>query len=194
MRSLSRRQFLQSAAAAAAVAPLTRALAQAPKTKPLIGIQFAGHSLLDEGMERCLDLVQSTCRANTIFLYSHSYYAAHGRAPELYADHGVPVKDECRRDITRVWLQHRAAAFKGTSLGVPEPTGDYGDRDLFAGTVEACKKCGLKFYARILEPDATKLTGRIANHEKAMSVGLDGKPSPLPCRNNPEWTACGTRS
>ncbi len=189
MRSLSRRQFLQSATAMAALAPLTRASAQAPKTKPLIGIQIAGHSLLDEGMDRCLDLVKSTCRANAIFLYSHSYYAAHGRAPELYADHGLPIKDERRRNLTRVWLRHHAEAFKSTSLAVPEPSGEYGDRDLFAETVGACQRRGLKFFARILEPDATKLAGRVANHEKAMSVGLDGQPSPQPCRNNPEWTA-----
>jgi len=189
MRSPSRRQFLQSAAATGALAPLSRMSAQFPKVSPLIGIQIAGHSLLDEGLERCLDLVQSTCRANAIFLYSHSYYAAHGRAPELYADHGVPIKDERRRDLTRVWLRHSAEAFKGTSLGVPEPTGEYADRDLFAGTVEVCKKRGLKFYARILEPSLKELTGRVANAERAMSIGLDGQISGQPCRNNPEWTA-----
>lgn len=183
---MNRRHFITTLASATAAT----AFAQQPaKASPLIGIQIAGHSLLDEGMERCLDLVQSTCRANAIFLYSHSYYAAHGRAPELYADHGVPVRDERRRKITRVWLRHHAAAFKGTSLAVPEPTDEYGDRDLFAETVVACKKRGLKFFARILEPDATKLAGRVANYEMAMSVGLDGKPSPQPCRNNPEWTA-----
>lgn len=192
MLPVTRRQFIRTSAAVAASVPLAHVLSQgatAAKTPPLIGIQIAGHSLLDEGMDRCLDLVQSTCRANAIFLYSHSYYAAHGRAPELYADHGVPVKDERRRRITRVWLRHRAEAFRGTSLGMPEPTDEYGDRDLFADTVTACKKRGLKFYARILEPSLKELTGRVANAERAMSIGLDGKPSPQPCRNNPEWMA-----
>jgi hypothetical protein len=183
---MKRRKFIATFASATAAT----ALAQTKRAaSPLIGIQVAGHSLLDEGMERCLDTIQATCHANAIFLYSHSYYAAHGRAPELYADHGVPIRDERRRKITRVWLRHHPEAFKNTSLAMPEPTDEYGDRDLFAETVEACKKRGLKFYARILEPDTSKLTGRVANFEQGMSVGLDGKISAQPCRNNPQWMA-----
>lgn len=180
---MNRRRFLSSAALAA----LPSLAVEKPRT--LIGIQVAGHSLLDEGMERCLDTIQSTCAANTLFLYSHSYYAAHGRAPELYADHGMPIQDERKRKITRVWLRHHAEAFKGTTLAMPESGDEYGDRDLFAETLDACRKRGLHFYARILEPDHTKLQGRVKNAEKAMSIGLDGKLSPQPCRNNPEWIA-----
>lgn len=180
---MTRRHFLSSAALAA----VPSLAVEKPRT--LIGIQVAGHSLLDEGMERCLDTIQSTCAANTLFLYSHSYYAAHGRAPELYADHGLPIQDERKRQITRVWLRHHTEAFKGTTLAMPEPGDEYGDRDLFAETIDACRKRGLHFYARILEPDHTKLQGRVKNAEKAMSIGLDGKLSPQPCRNNPEWIA-----
>jgi hypothetical protein len=180
---MTRRSFLATAALAT-----TSALA-ASKPRTLIGIQVAGHSLLDEGIERCLDTIQSTCAANTLFLYSHSYYAAHGRAPELYADHGLPIQDERKRKITRVWLRHHAEAFKGTSLAMPEPSDEYGDRDLFAEAITACQKRGLHLYARILEPDFTKLQGRIAHAEKAMSIGLDGTLSPQPCRNHPDWIA-----
>lgn len=180
---MTRRSFLATAAL-----PSTPILA-ASKPRPLIGIQIAGHSLLDEGMERCLDTIQDTCQANAIFLYSHSYYAAHGRAPALYADHGLPVKDERKRQITRVWLRHHREAFKGTTIAMPEPDGEYGDRDLFAETLEACRKRGLRFYARILEPDIPKLQGRVKNAEKAASIGLDGQPCSQPCRNHPEWMA-----
>lgn len=180
---MTRRHFLSSAALAAVPTLAVE------KPRALIGIQVAGHSLLDEGMERCLDTIQGTCAANTLFLYSHSYYAAQGRAPELYADHGLPIKDERKRRITRVWLRHHAGAFKGTSLAVPEPDNEYGDRDLFTEAIEDCRKRGLHLYARILEPDYTKLQGRVKNAEMAMSIGLDGKLSPQPCRNNPEWIA-----
>lgn len=188
---MNRRDFIkQSAAASFAVSVSSSRAAAAPaKTAPLIGIQIAGHSLLDEGMERCLDTIQSTCHANAIFLYSHSYYAAHNRPPELYADHGVAIKDERQRQITRVWLRHHAEAFKGTSLAMPEPDGEYSDRDLFAEAVEACRKRGLHFYARILEPDIPKLQGRVKNAEKVAAIGLDGQPSSQPCRNHPEWIA-----
>lgn len=187
---MQRRDFLARAThsgLALAAPPALRAAAAAPR--PLIGIQIAGHSLLDEGMDRCLDLVQSTCRANTLFLYSHSYYAAHNRPPDLFADHGVPIRDERRRKITRVWLRHNEDAFRGTPLRFPRPGADeeYGDRDLFAEVATACRARGLRFYARILEPGTKELQGRVSGSERVMSVGLDGRPSAQPCRNHPDW-------
>jgi hypothetical protein len=163
--------------------------APAPGPAALVGIQIAGHSLLDEGIDRCLDLVQSTARANALFLYSHSHYAAHNRPPSVYADHGVPIRDERKRKITRVWLRHHDARFAATSLRYlpPGPDEEYGDRDLFAELAPVCRARGLKLFARILEPGAAELRGRVRHAERAMSVDLDGKPSAQPCRNNPEW-------
>lgn len=189
---MERRAFLNGTAQAglALAAPrLLGAGAIASKPKTLVGIQIAGHSLLDEGVERCLDLVQSTARANALFLYSHSHYAAHGRPPSVYADHGVPLKDERKRTITRLWVRHHDERFRGTSLRFPLPAADeeYGDRDLFAELTPVCHARGLQLYARILEPGTGELRGRVANFERAMSVGLDGKLSAQPCRNNPEW-------
>ncbi len=190
---MRRRDFIRHAAgtgAALAAPALLRAAAPA-RTAPLIGIQIAGHSLLDEGLDRCLDLVQSTCLANTLFLYSHSHYAAHNRPPELYADHGVPIRDERKRKITRVWLRHSTDAFRHSALKIPRPGPDeeYGDRDLFAEIAAACRTRGLKFYARILEPGTKELQGRVPGSERAMSVGLDGQPGVQPCRNHPDWIA-----
>lgn len=191
-----RRTFLARSAQAglAALAPdllrASEASASAPPTT-LVGIQIAGHSLLDEGVDRCLDLVQSTARANALFLYSHSHYAAHGRPPSVYADHGVPIRDERKRKITRVWLRHHEDRFSETSLRyLPAgPDEDYGGRDLFAELAPVCRARGLSLYARILEPGYAELRGRVRHAERAMSVGLDGKRSTQPCRNNPEWQA-----
>lgn len=195
---MNRRAFIRQSAATsfslatslAGIGGIQAANPSTPAEKSLlIGIQVAGHSLLDEGMERCLDTIQSTCHANAIFLYSHSYYAAHGRPPEVYADHGVPIRDERGRKITRVWMKHHAAAFAGSTLHIPTPHGDeeYGDRDLFGEASEAFRKRGLKFYARLLEPGSKELRHRVPDFERAMSVGLDGKISSQPCRNNPDW-------
>ena len=189
---MNRRTFVtrtSQAAVAVACQPWLRAAAAAPKPETLVGIQIAGHSLLDEGIERCLDTVQSTARANTLFLYSHSYYAAHNRPPSDYADHGVPIRDERQRKITRVWLRHHDERFKNTSLRVLPPGADeeYGTRDLFAELAPVCRQRGLKLFARILEPGTGDLRGRVSNSDRAMSVGLDGKLSSQPCRNHPEW-------
>ncbi len=190
--SMNRRTFLARTAQAGlalATPSLLRAQSSAEADDALVGIQIAGHSLLDEGIERCLDTVQSTARANALFLYSHSWYAAHNRPPSAYADHGIPIRDERRRKITRVWLRHREERFADTSLRIPRPGADeeYGDRDLFAELLPVCRRRGLKLYARILEPGDAELRGRVKNAGKAMSVGLDGRPSHQPCRNNPEW-------
>jgi hypothetical protein len=192
---MERRAFISRTAQAGlalATPPLLRSAESAPaaaKPSPLIGIQIAGHSLFDEGIERCLDLVQSTARANALFLYSHSHYAAHNRPPSVYADHGVPLKDERKRKITRLWVRHDDSRFRAASLRFPRPAADeeYGDRDLFAELAPVCRARGLQLYARILEPGTNELRGRVANFERAMSVGLDGKLSAQPCRNNPEW-------
>lgn len=190
---MHRRTFVSRVAQAAAVTVAgpswLRAAPPASKPETLVGIQIAGHSLFDEGIERCLDTVQSTARANALFLYSHSHYAAHNRPPSAYADHGVPIRDERKRKITRVWLRHHDDRFQATALRVLPPAADeeYGPRDLFAELAPACARRGLKFYARILEPGANDLRGRVTNSDRAMSVGLDGKISAQPCRNNPDW-------
>ena len=163
---MTRRTFVTTSAQAAAITALPIDAAST-KSTPLIGIQVAGHSLLDEGIERCLDLIQSACRANAIFLYSHSHYAAHNRPPAVYADHGLPIKDERKRKITRLWLRHHDERFKDTSLRFEKPGADeeYGDRDLFAEMSEACQKRGLKFYARILEPALESLRRRFRTRQ-----------------------------
>jgi len=83
------------------------------------------------------------------------------RPPEVYADHGVPIRDERQRKITRFWLRHHEAAFQNKSLRIPRPADDeqYGNRDLFADTTEACRRRGLKFYARILKTGSNELPG-----------------------------------
>jgi hypothetical protein len=192
---MHRRTFLARTAQAGVALATPRILHSATpapaavKPAALIGIQIAGHSLLDEGMERCLDLVQSTARANALFLYSHSHYAAHNRPPSVYADHGVPIRDERKRKITRLWVRHHDDRFRATSLRFPRPsdTDEYGNRDLFAELAPVCRQRGLQLYARILEPGTSELRDRVTHYERAMSVGLDGKLSAQPCRNNPEW-------
>jgi hypothetical protein len=144
---MHRRTFLAHTAQAGLALATPRVLQSATpepataKPAPLIGIQIAGHSLLDEGVERCLDLVQSTSRANALFLYSHSHYAAHNRPPSVYADHGVPIRDERKRKITRLWVRHHDDRFRATSLRFPRPSPgeEYGDRDLFAELAPVCR-------------------------------------------------------
>src|SRR5262249_8698943 len=61
----------------------------------LVGIQMGPHTMLDEGIEHVLDLIQETASVDTIFTYCHSY-GGDLRKPLawLATDHGVPVIDQ----------------------------------------------------------------------------------------------------
>jgi len=109
---MNRRSFSQRVTAASlAICTSSLRTADSPATvSPLNGIHIAGHSLLDEGMERCLDLVQSTCRANALFGYSHSYYAAPDLPP-------APEAMQPRAVATAAPPQpHRAGLLEGKTL------------------------------------------------------------------------------
>ena len=64
----ARRAFLKGLAALPAIS----ALAVEPAPPRFNGIQIAPVSLLDEGIDRCLDLLQDTAAINCLMLYSHT--------------------------------------------------------------------------------------------------------------------------
>ena len=70
---MKRRNFVK-AAAAAAIAPQVAIAAEPKRREPLSGIQIAPFSILDEGLDRCLDTLQSKAAVNALFIYSQSYY------------------------------------------------------------------------------------------------------------------------
>ena len=50
------------------------------------------HTMLDEGIERCLDLIQETAGINALLLYSHTY-DEFSKPPQVLADvraYGAP--------------------------------------------------------------------------------------------------------
>ena len=67
--------------------------------------------MLDEGIDRVLDLLQSQAGLNSVMVYTHTYYTADGirrkRVPAVLApDHGVPVRDLNTRNLPYVWVRH----------------------------------------------------------------------------------------
>jgi hypothetical protein len=39
---------------------------------PFVGVQLGPQSVFDEGVDRCLDLLQETAGVNALFVYSHT--------------------------------------------------------------------------------------------------------------------------
>jgi hypothetical protein len=151
----------------------------------IIGIQMGPHTMLDEGIEPCLDLIQETAAINAVFTYTHAFHADL-RKPIQYlaADHGTPPRAP-RSPLPSIWVRHHAEYFRDTRLR-PQPTDpslEYADRDLFAEMIEPARRRGMKVYARILES-----SGRaIENFEQAVTVDVNGQPTRTGCWRNPDY-------
>lgn len=44
------------------------------RPEPLIGVQLGPHSVFDEGVEPCLDILAKKAAVNAVFVYSQTYY------------------------------------------------------------------------------------------------------------------------
>jgi hypothetical protein len=194
---LTRRDFVKAAAVTLASAPAAAAVAQQsgkssspmpPSEKIFNAIQVGPYTILDEGIDHALDLMQETAAINALFVYSHTYNGDFRKAvPTLADDHGVTPHDNRNRKLAYVWVKHHDAAFKNTSLRnqVVDKSFDYSDRDVFKEILEPARKRGMKLYARVLEG-----TGRgdaIANYSKVVTIDHNGKPTGVACWNHPEY-------
>src|SRR6516164_8549079 len=104
-----------------------------------VGIQMGPHSMLDEGIDRVLDRLQSEAGINSLLVYSHTYYTADGirrkrTASVLAQDHGVTARDLNTRNLPYVWVRHHEEYFRNTILRhLPvDSRQEYAGHDLFA--------------------------------------------------------------
>src|SRR5512144_1373037 len=102
---MNRRRFLRhiasvpaagAAIAAGAARPAADGQASAAKPSasrpPLVGIQMGPHTMLDEGIEPCLDLIQRTAGINAVLTYSHAFHGDLRKDAGLAPDHGKPPR------------------------------------------------------------------------------------------------------
>ena len=199
--AFNRRDFVKAAAVTLAAAPGAGANSEEPATqvaaptseKIFNAIQVGPYTVLDEGIDHALDLMQSDRGVNALFMYSHTYNGDFRKAvPTLADDHGVAPHDNRNRRLPFVWVKHHEQFFKNTSLRnqVVDNTFDYADRDVFKEIVEPARKRGMKMYARILE--GTNLGRAIANYPKVVTIDHTGKPTGVACWNHPEYIAFWT--
>ena len=169
----------------AQAAPDTRATGQTP-SRAMVGMQVGPHTMLDEGIDRSLDLIQKTAAVNTIFVYSHAYGGDLRKAPNLLAtDHGVVPRDQRTRNLPLVWVKQHDQYFRDTTLRHPvvDQTFDHHERDLFAEMMKPLRARGMKVYARILEAGPRG----IINFSRVGTVNVHGKPTQTGCWNHPEY-------
>ena len=189
---LNRRSFLEALIAAGALSGAARAQTTPSLQKPagtMNGIQMGPHTILDEGIERTLDLIAETAGINAVMPYSHAYNAALVKPLRDRADHGVPLTDNTGRRFPLVWVRSNDRYYTDTSLRheVRRPDHEHATRDLFAELVEPARKRGMKIYARILE--SSSMSRVVANYNKVVTIDVNGKPTNTACWNHPEYIA-----
>ena len=194
---MNRRHFIKTSALAFGLFASRGWTSTSPHQNSMMGIQIQPHNMYDEGIEQSLDLLQRTADVNALFLLSHGYYVARGRAPEVLApDHGWTVRDERKRSMPKVWIQHHESFYKDTTLRHYQnrPNEEYWDSDIFKELQKVRSERGIKLYARLYEPnqlvdDSGKPRGWIKNWESVLTVDLFGNAGSGPCWNNPDYRA-----
>lgn len=160
------------------------------KNSPYVGVQIAPHSFYDEGVEYCLDLLKETGEINALMISSLAYYGAMGRPKELMADHGVPIVDNTKRTLPRVWVKHHEAYYKDTSLRhmKPDPSWTFYGKEIYSTLSEPAHKRGIKVYERMYEPSKSAVK-YIHNFESVLETTIFGNTGDRPCMNNPDYRA-----
>lgn len=157
---------------------------------PFNGIQMGPHTMLDEGIERCLDLIQETAAINAVLVYSHMYHGGLDKPPQVLApDHGMTPRDMRQRKLPFVCVNHHEEAFRGTNLRNQrvDNTFEYANRDLFAELAGPCRRRGIRLYARILEGAGRETVDGIIGFRSVMTRDVYGRPSSPACWNHPDY-------
>ncbi len=187
---IGRRDFLRDIAvsltAAEALAGRSES-ASNPQPAPhvFVGIQMGPHTMLDEGIEPCLDLIREAAAVNAVFTYSHAFHGDLRKpAGALADDHGKPPRAN-RGPLPSVWIRHHDRYFKNSRLRIRpvDRSLEYANRDLFAEMVEPARQRGMKVYARILEGSGTS----IENFESVVTTDVYGRRARTGCWTNPDY-------
>jgi hypothetical protein len=153
------------------------------------GIQMGPHTILDEGIERTLDLIAETAATNVVMPYSHAYNAGLVKPLRDRADHGVPLVDNTTRKFPLVYVRTHEQYYKDTPLRHQQPDAsfEHQSRDLFAEIVHPARARGMRLYARLLESSA--MARVVANYSKVVTRDVHGRPTNTACWNHPEYVA-----
>ncbi|MBN1386832.1 MAG: hypothetical protein JW965_00185 [Bacteroidales bacterium] len=154
--------------------------------KTFVGIQMSPHTMLDEGIEACLDLIAETAGVNAVFPYSHAFHTSSLGKPVRYLakDHGKPPRD-LRNKVPAVWVRHNEKYFKDTVLRIKatDKELEFSDRDLFKEIRQPANERGIKVFARILESTGIF----IENFDSVLTVDSYGNPGRKACWSNPGY-------
>lgn len=183
---MDRREFMQTAAAAALTStlPSSRAFAAPAKSDPTVGIQVGAVSFADEGVEQCLDIFQRDGAVNTLFVATFTY----GRGIAGRQIPGQPLPDHGKQ-------QYDTGSFYGGCYTKYDPkyfadttfkkfrAPDLGDYDVLESVIPAAKKRGFKticWFEDVFRND-------LQNIDQLQEKKLNGENAVTLCFNNPNY-------
>jgi hypothetical protein len=153
----------------------------------VVGIQMSPHTMLDEGVDACLDLIRSTAQVDTVIPYSHAFHTRTlGKPLRDLADHGVALRD-FRGRVPAVWVSHHDELFRNTPLRVraTDPSLEFADRDLFREMLAPARARGMKIYPRVLEAGGENIEG----FDTIRTVDVYGARGSYGCWAHPDYRA-----
>jgi hypothetical protein len=183
-RPFTRRDFLKTAATAAAVTALTPSILRAAeKTARMTGIQVGAVSFLDEGAEQVLDILQERGAVNTLFLAAFTY----GRGIGGRQVPGQPLPDHGKQEYDLKFHGGNFATphkefYTRTHLP-PVKAPDHGDYDLLADILPRAHKRGMKVYAWYEDNFGKDIPGI----ENVQEVDLSGRRASTLCPLHPDY-------
>jgi hypothetical protein len=177
---MNRRDFIQTMAAGA--------LAAAPATNKMIGIQVGAVSFVDEGVEKVLDQFQQDAYVNTLFIATFTY----GRGIAGRQVPGQPLPDHGKQEYdngsgpgtfqggsyTKIHPQY----YKDTSIHDFRAP-DFGDYDVLEAVLPSARKRGMKSICWFEDVWNNSVPGVRQAQEKH----LDGSSANTLCFNNPNY-------
>ena len=191
---ITRRDFIQSTAAVAAVAAapaiLTPSTLAAANTLPRIsnGIQVGAVSFVDEGVEAVLDIFQKA-EVDTIYLTTFTYgrgLAGRQIPGQPFPDHGAQDSDEKTFRGGNYATPH-AEFYRNTVLKETRAP-DHGDLDIVATVLPAAKKRGLRLFCSIEDVFRVDVPGV----RDVAEMDLQGRKTGTLCLFHPEVRAFWT--
>ena len=197
-----RRKFLKGLVALPALSGIAEDANAEQAALPALfnAIQIGPHTMLDEGIDRSLDLIQEAAGINVLMVYSHTYHGDLRKPAQFLAtDHGVPPRDMRNRKLPSVWVRQHDRYFQNTTLRHQrvDRSFEYADRDLFAELAEPARKRGMKLYARILEGSGREVAQSVEGFSKVVTRDIVGRPTAVACWNHRDyrawWNALGGR-
>jgi hypothetical protein len=185
---MDRREFMQSAAAAAVATavPGARAMGQTTKSDPMVGMQVGAVSFLDEGVEETLDVFQKDGAVNTLFVATFTY----GRGIAGRQVPGQPLPDHGKQ-------QYDTDTFYGGCYTKVNPkyfadtvfkdfrAPDLGNYDVLESVLPAARKRGLKticWFEDVFRKDLPHI-------DQLQEKELSGENAVTLCFNNPNYRA-----